>query len=95
MVCVYFYFVNSYARYTVKKFDIVVRNPHLVTQDQFSLVSGKDSGIPEDNLIINIELLRQTFTNVELLRQIFQGANLHPQIYMPIFYHCATFSSYF
>jgi hypothetical protein len=42
--------------YTVKKFDEVVRHPHLATQDQFSLVSEKDSGIPEDNFIINIEL---------------------------------------
>jgi hypothetical protein len=56
-------------RYTVTKFDEVVRHPHLVTQDQFSLVWLKDSGIPEDNFIINSELFRQTFTNVELLQQ--------------------------
>jgi hypothetical protein len=55
--------------YTVKKVDEVVRHPHLVTQDQFSLVSEKFSGIPEGNFTINIELFRQTFTNVELLRQ--------------------------
>ncbi len=54
--------------YTVKKFDEVVRHLHLVTQDQFSLVSKKDSGIHEDNCNINIEDFRQTFTNVELLR---------------------------
>jgi hypothetical protein len=53
---------------TVKKFDEVVRHQHLVTQDQFSLVSKKDSGIPKDNLNKNIEVFRQTFTNVELLR---------------------------
>ncbi len=29
--------------YTVKKVDEVVRHQHLVTQDQFSLVSGKDT----------------------------------------------------
>ncbi len=54
---------------TVKKFDEVVRHPHLVTQDQFSLVSEKDSGIPEDNFNINIELLRyKHIPNVELFR---------------------------
>jgi hypothetical protein len=47
-----------------------------VTQDQFSLVSEKDSGIPEYNFIINIELFRQTFTNVELLRQILNISKL-------------------
>jgi hypothetical protein len=64
--------------YTVKKIDEVVRHLHLVTQDQFSLVSEKDSGIPEDNFIINIELFRQTFTNVELLRQILDISKLTP-----------------
>ncbi len=54
--------------YTVKKFDEVVRHLHLVTQDQFSLVSKKDSGSHEDNCIKNIEVFQQTFTNVELLR---------------------------
>ncbi len=54
---------------TVKKVDEVVRNPHLVTQDQFSLVSEKASGILEGNFTINIKLFLQTFTNVELLRQ--------------------------
>ncbi len=54
---------------TVKKVDEVVRHLHLVTQDRFSLVSEKVSGIPEDNFTINVELFRQTFTNVELLRQ--------------------------
>ncbi len=39
-----------------------------VTQDQFSLVSKKDFGIPKDNFNINIEVFKQTFTNVELLR---------------------------
>jgi hypothetical protein len=53
--------------YTVKKFDEVVRHLHLVTKDQFSLVSKKDSGIHEDNCNINIEVFLQTFTNVELL----------------------------
>ncbi len=56
------------ASYTVKKVDEVVRHPHRVTQDQFSLVSEKVSGIPEDNFTIIIELFRQNFTNVELLR---------------------------
>jgi hypothetical protein len=51
-----------------KKFDKVDRHPHLVTQDQFSLVSKKDSGNSEDNLTINIEVFRQTFKNVEFLR---------------------------
>ncbi len=55
--------------YTVKKIDEVVRHPHLVTQDQFSLVSEKVSGIPKGNFTINIEPFRQTFTYVELLRQ--------------------------
>jgi hypothetical protein len=54
---------------TVKKFDEVVRHLHLVTQDQFSLVSKKDSGSHEDNCNKNIEVFRQTFTNVEVLRQ--------------------------
>jgi hypothetical protein len=53
---------------TVKKFDEVVRHQHLVTQDQFTLVSKKDSGIPKDNFHKNNEVFRQTFTNVELLR---------------------------
>jgi hypothetical protein len=52
---------------TVKKVDEVVRHLHLVTQDQFSLVSEKVSGIPKGNFTINIELFRQTFTNVGLL----------------------------
>jgi hypothetical protein len=55
-------------RYTVKKFDEVVRHLNLVTQDQFSLVSKKDSGIHEDNCNKNNEVFQQTFTNVELLR---------------------------
>ncbi len=53
---------------TVKRFDEVVQHLHLVTQDQFSLVSKKYSGIHEENCNINIEVFRQTFTNVELLR---------------------------
>ncbi len=61
-------FTRKLGRHTVKKFDEVVRHPHLVTQDQFSLVSKKDSGIPDDNFNINIEVFRQNFTNVELLR---------------------------
>jgi hypothetical protein len=44
--------------YTVKKVDEVVRHLHLVTQDQFSLVSEIFLGIPEDNYTINIELFR-------------------------------------
>jgi hypothetical protein len=58
----------SWNVHTVKKFDEVVRHQHLVTQDHFSLVSKKDSGIPKDNFNINIEVFRQTFTNVEFLR---------------------------
>jgi hypothetical protein len=50
----------------------------VVTQDQFSLVSEKDSGIPEDNFIKNIELFPQTFTNVELLQQILNISKLTP-----------------
>jgi hypothetical protein len=53
---------------TVKRVDEVVRHPHLVTQDQFSLVSKKDSGIHEDNCNKNIEVFQQTFTIVVLLR---------------------------
>ncbi len=49
------HYFNIYViMYTVKKVDELVRHPHLVTQDQFSLVSEKVSGIPEDNLTINI-----------------------------------------
>jgi hypothetical protein len=55
---------------TVKKFDEVVRHQHLVTKEQFSLVSEKDSCIHEENCNINIEVFRQTFTNFELLRYI-------------------------
>jgi hypothetical protein len=55
------------AGFTVKKFDEVVQHLHLVTQDQFSLVSEKDSGIPEDNFKINIDLFRLTISSVELL----------------------------
>jgi hypothetical protein len=44
------------APYTVKKFDEVVRHLHLVTLDQFSLVSKKDSGFHEENCTINIEV---------------------------------------
>jgi hypothetical protein len=47
-------------QYTVKKFDEVVRQMHLVTQDQFSLVSKKYSGIHEDNCNKNIEFFQQT-----------------------------------
>jgi hypothetical protein len=54
--------------HTVKRVDEVVRHPHLVTQDQFTQVSKKDSGIHEDNCNKNIEVLQQTFTNIELLR---------------------------
>ncbi len=56
-------------RGTVKKFDEVVRHLHLVTQDQFRLVSEKVFGIPEENFTINIELFWQAFKNVVLLRQ--------------------------
>jgi hypothetical protein len=41
---------------TVKKFDEVVRHLHLVTQDQFTLVSEKVFGSPEENFTKNIEL---------------------------------------
>jgi hypothetical protein len=54
---------------TVKRDDEVVRHPHRLTQDLFSLVSEKVSFIPEDNFTTIIELFGQTFTNVELLRQ--------------------------
>jgi hypothetical protein len=64
--------------YTVKKFDKVVRHLHLVTQDQFSLVSEKGSGIPEDNFIKNIKLFRQNFTSVELLQQMLNFSKLTP-----------------
>jgi len=41
-----------------EKVDKLVRHPHRVTQNKFSLVleKDKDSGIPEDNLNINMEL---------------------------------------
>ncbi len=71
------YFTVQYV-YTVKKFDEVVRHPHLVTQDQFSLVSKKDSGIHADNCKKNIEVFRQTFTNVELLRRRLNVSKLTP-----------------
>jgi hypothetical protein len=54
---------------TVKKFDEIVRHLHLVMQDQFTLVSEKVFGIPEDNFTINIELFLQAFKIVVLLRQ--------------------------
>jgi hypothetical protein len=41
---------------TVKKIDEVVRHLHLVTQDQFSLVSEKLFGIPDDSFTKTIEL---------------------------------------
>jgi hypothetical protein len=41
---------------TVKKFDEVVQHLHLVTQDQFTLMSEKVFGIPEENFAKNIEL---------------------------------------
>jgi hypothetical protein len=47
---------SSYLAFTVKKFDEVVRHLHLVTQDQFTLVSEKVFGIPEENFTKNIEL---------------------------------------
>ncbi len=61
--------IPSYIHCTVKRVDEVVRHPHLVTQDQFTQVSKKVSGIPEENFTINIELFRQNFSNVEILRQ--------------------------
>jgi hypothetical protein len=36
--------------------DEVIRHPHPVTQDQFSVVSKRVVGIPEDNFTINTEL---------------------------------------
>ncbi len=54
--------------YTVKRVDEVVRHRHLVTQDQNTQVSKKVFDILTENITINIELFRQTFTNVELLR---------------------------
>ena len=59
----YYYII----KYTVKRIDEVVRHPHRVTQVQFSLVSEKVSGIPEDNFTINIKLFQQNFTFIELL----------------------------
>jgi hypothetical protein len=53
---------------TVKRVDEVVRYLHRVTQDQFSLVSEKVSGIHEDNFTVNIELFWQNVICVELLR---------------------------
>jgi hypothetical protein len=45
-------------RPTVKRVDEVVRQPHLVTQDQNTPVLKKVSDISEENFTINIELLR-------------------------------------
>ncbi len=59
---------KSKTDHTVQKVDEVVRYPHLVTQDQFSQVSKKVSGIHEENFTINIELFRQNVKCVELLR---------------------------
>ncbi len=53
---------------TVKRVDEVVRQQHLVTQDQFTQVSKKVSDIPAEDFTKNIELFLQTFTNVELVR---------------------------
>jgi hypothetical protein len=46
-------------------------------------VSEKDSGIPGDNCIINIELFQQTFTRVDLLRQILNISKLMPPGHEP------------
>jgi hypothetical protein len=75
--------------YTVQKFDEVVRHLHPVTQDQFSLVLKKDSGIPADNFNINIEVFRQTFTNVELLCY----KHIPTVELIQIFYKCRTSST--
>jgi hypothetical protein len=50
-----------------KKVDEVIRHPHRVTQDQFSLVTEKVSGTHEDNFTINIEFFQHNFTCAELL----------------------------
>ncbi len=47
---------DFFPSHTVKKFDEVVRHLHLVTQDQFTLVSEKVFSIPEENFTKNIEL---------------------------------------
>jgi hypothetical protein len=67
-ICVKYVPVSGYCIITVKRVDKVVLHPHRVKQDQFSLVTGKASGIHEDNFTINIELFRPTLTCVELLR---------------------------
>jgi hypothetical protein len=84
--------------HTVKRVDEVVRQQHLVTQDQFTQESKKVSDIPAENFTINIELFRQTFTNVELLRQNWivskaTSPGREPQVYFPMLSHCATLSS--
>ncbi len=61
-------FVKVVNVYTGKRVDEVVRHLHRVTQDQFSLVSEKVSGIPEDNNTMNMKIFRQTLTCIELLR---------------------------
>ncbi len=50
------FFETSWMTCTVKKIDEVVRHLHLVMQDQFTLVSEKVFGIPEENFTKNIEL---------------------------------------
>jgi hypothetical protein len=42
--------------FTVKRVDEVVRHPHLVTHNHFTLVWEKNFSIPVDNFTINIEL---------------------------------------
>jgi hypothetical protein len=81
--------------YTVKRVDVVVRHPHLVTQDQFTQVSKKVSEIPEENFTINIELIvykcRTSSTELEFFKSSTAWArtcNLH--IHNLLLYHCAT-----
>jgi hypothetical protein len=71
----FYYFRHTFGKlFTVKRVDEVVRHPHLVTQDQFALVSEKVFGTPEDNLTKNIELFGQIFTNVKLVRQSWKAS---------------------
>jgi hypothetical protein len=50
---------NFCVQCSVKRVDEVVRYPHHVTQDQFSLVAERVLGIPEDNFTTNIKFFNR------------------------------------
>jgi hypothetical protein len=79
--------------YTVKRVDEVVRHPHLVTQDHFTQVSKKVSGIAVKLIVCKC---RTSSTELEFFKSSIAWArtcNLH--IHNLLLYHCATLSSLF